>query len=337
VNVDDLPTPALVVDIDALDRNLATMADLRPGDALRPHVKAHKCTALAARQAGVGHRRFTCATPREVAGMVGAGVGDDLLLANEVLDPMRLGALAALQDEARITIAVDSTEAVRAAADAGLREVVIDVLVGLPRCGCPPEDAPALADLARQRGMAVRGVMGYEGHLMMLDDTAEQAVRVAEVTRTLREVHGRVGGELITTGGTGTFHLHPTAVEGVYYEVQAGSYALMDSHYAGASLPFEQACWVVGTVISVADRWAVADVGLKALGMDHGNPPVVDGTPWFYSDEHVTFGATPLPQAGERVRVQPAHVDPTMAMHDAAWVVSGDEVVDRWAIDLRGW
>ena len=96
---------------------------------------------------------------------------------------------------------------------------------------------------------------------------------------------------------------------------------------------------MVGTVISSNARFAVADVGLKALGMDHGNPTIDGAAVWFCSDEHVTFAMTtgPQPCVGERVFVAPAHIDPTMAMHEAAWLFRGDDVIDRWPIDLRGW
>ena len=150
----------------------------------------------------------------------------------------------------------------------------------------------------------------------------------------LCQAHADVGGDIISAGGTGTHDLHDRT--GVT-EIQAGSYALMDTHYGSLGLPFEQALFVLGTVISRAPEWAVADVGLKSLGMDHGNPSIDGATVWFCSDEHVTFSSDRLPAPGERVRVVPAHVDPTMAMHDAAWVVRGGEVLERWPIDLRGW
>ncbi len=339
----DLPTPALVIEAGAFRRNLASMAGLLPGALLRPHVKAHKCTALAAEQERAGHRTFTCATPREVIGMVEAGVGDDLLLANESVDPQRLSAMAALQHRARITIAVDSPETIAAAAAAGLIEVLIDVNVGLPRCGVEPDAAGALADLARSRGLAVRGVMGYEGHLMPLADAAEQHERVAAAMALLRRAHDDVGGDVVSAGGTGTAAIHRAMMDaGVgVSEVQAGSYALMDTAYAaslgGRPLQLEQACFVVGTVIAAGRQHAVADVGLKALGMDHGNPTVEGAVVWFCSDEHVTFAPSSPVAVGDRVRVVPAHIDPTMAMHDVAWLVSDDAVVDRWAVDLRGW
>ncbi|HTH07607.1 MAG TPA: alanine racemase [Ilumatobacteraceae bacterium] len=340
MEVHELATPALVIDADRLSANLATMAQVRPGAGLRPHVKAHKCTALAATQFAEGHRGFTCATVREVRGMAAAGLGDDLLLANEVIDRRRLADMTTTCEHhgARVTVAVDSPETVDAAAASGVREVLVDVSVGMPRCGCAPGEAGRIADLARHRGLEVRGVMGYEGHLMVIDDHERQRDQVAASMDLLLRAHADVGGDVVSAGGTGTCHLHDRVTE-----VQAGSYVLMDTHYARMALPYVQACWVMGTVIAATSRHAVADVGLKAMGMDHGNPSVetLDGNGadvWFFSDEHVTF----VPHAGvasvgDRVHVIPAHIDPTMTLHEAAWLVRGHEVIDRWPIDLRGW
>jgi D-threonine aldolase len=321
-------TPALLVDADALDRNIATMAGALPGPRLRPHVKAHKCTGLARRQAAAGHHSFTCATIRECEGMAAAGLGEDLLLANEVLDARRLGNLVAAG--ARVTLAVDSPQTIEAAVAGGLREVLIDVNVGLPRCGCLPQDAGKLAELARGSGLEVRGVMGYEGHVVGLVDAAERAEQCRAAMELLTAAHADVGGDLVSAGGTGTYSLNTWA-----NEIQAGSYALMDTAYGRLGLPFEQAAFVLATVVSSADEWAVANAGLKAFGMDHGNPDVTGGSVWFCSDEHVTF-APPRP-VGEQAWLTPAHIDPTMALHERAYVFSGDTVVDIWPIDLRGW
>src|SRR5580700_443184 len=304
------------------------MAAALPGPRLRPHVKAHKCTGLARRQAAAGHSAFTCATIRECEGMAAAGLGDDLLLANEVLDAGRLGALAAAG--ARITLAVDSEQTIAAAADGGVREVLIDVNVGLPRCGCAPEDAGKLAEAARQRGLQVRGVMGYEGHVVGLVDAAERAERCRASMELLARAHGDVGGELVSAGGTGTYALNTWA-----NEIQAGSYALMDTAYGRLGLPFEQAAFVLATVISSSPGWAVANAGLKAFGMDHGNPGLRAGTVSFCSDEHVTF--TPPRPVGDHAWLIPAHIDPTMACHERLYLFSGDTVIDTWPIDLRGW
>jgi D-serine deaminase-like pyridoxal phosphate-dependent protein len=327
VTIEELTTPALFVEADALERNLAEMSRALPGKRLRPHVKAHKCTSLARRQAALGHAGFTCATIREMEGLAAAGLGEDLLLANEVLDAKRLGRL-----EARVTVAVDSLETIDAAALGGVPEVLIDVNIGLPRCGCAPEVAGKLADAARRRGLTVRGVMGYEGHAVGIEDRATREKLCEDSMKLLLAAHAVVGGDVISAGGTGTYACNRAATE-----IQAGSYALMDTAYSKLGLPFEPAIFVLATVISVSKEYAVADSGLKALGMDHGNPSIDGATVWFCSDEHVTFAPERAVRAGERIRVRPAHVDPTVSYHERVHLVRDGTVVETWPIDLRGW
>ena len=362
----DLPTPALVVDLAALDHNIDVMSEARPGRSLRPHVKAFKSTELARHVSERGgHHSFCAATLRELEGLVAGGVGDDLLLANETLDRDRLAALVAAAS-ARITVAVDSEATIAAAAGTGAA-VLIDVNVGLPRCGCEPDDAGRLAETARSAGLEVRGVMGYEGHAVGNPDRAARTRQVERAMGLLRTAHDAVGGDIISAGGTGTYDLHDWAGE-----VQAGSYLLMDTHYAQLGLPFQQALEVETTVLSVsaANGWAVLDAGLKSFGMDHGNPEVRGWPVFFCSDEHTTItfgpaargaadagnrtdstrstggtggtdevparGAT-APAVGDRVRMVPAHVDPTVAYHERLHVLDGDDVVDVWPVDLRNW
>jgi len=330
MRIDELQTPALLVEREVLQSNVDVMASALPGIRLRPHVKAHKCTELARVQHAAGHHGFTCATIREVEGMAKAGLGTDLLLANEVLAAHRLGAL--VEQGHRVTVAVDSPETVAAAADGGVHEVVVDVNIGLPRCGCPPAEAGRIAELARARGLTVRGVMGYEGHLMMMQPPDEQRRLTEEAMGLLLAAHTDVGGDLVSAGGTGTYAINTWATE-----MQAGSYALMDTSYATLGYPFGHALSILATVISVSPDYAVADVGLKSLGMDHGNPTIADAQVWFCSDEHTTFAPAEPLSVGARVRVLPAHVDPTVALHEAMWLVDGDQVRQRWAVDLRGW
>ncbi len=326
----ELTTPALLVDAGRLEGNLRTMAEALPGTRLRPHVKAHKCTGLAARQAAAGHTAFTCATVREMEGMVRAGLSDDLLLANEVVDATRLGTLA--RDGAHITVAVDSDATIVGAARAGVLEVMIDVNVGLPRCGCAPGEAGRLADRARSAGLIVRGVMGYEGHIVGLEDRATRRAMLEESMEKLTFAAADVGGEVISAGGTGTYDLNSWATE-----IQAGSYALMDTAYGKLDLPFAQALTILSTVISVSPGWAVADCGLKALGMDHGNPSIEGADVWFCSDEHVIFAPRSPVRVGDRIHVFPAHIDPTVAYHESLHLIADDDVVERWDVDLRGW
>src|SRR4051795_3681029 len=221
MRIGDLQTPALLVDGGALEHNLATMSAALPGPRLRPHVKAHKCTALARRQAEGGHQGFTCATIRECEGMAAAALGTDLMLANEVVDARRLGELIAANPDARVTLAVDSEATVEAAVGGGVRDVIIDVNVGLPRCGCPPEYAGAVAELARSNGLDVRGVMGYEGHVVGVEDRAIRESSTADSMKLLLSAHEATGGELISAGGTGTYDINTWAKEN-----QAGSHPL---------------------------------------------------------------------------------------------------------------
>ena len=174
--------------------------------------------------------------------------------------------------------------------------------------------------------------MGYEGHIVGLEDRARRQSMLEASMALLAEAHGAVGGEVMSAGGTGTYDLNTWATE-----IQAGSYALMDTAYAKLGLPFVQALSVLSTIISVSRDWVVADCGLKALAMDHGNPTVEGAEVWFCSDEHLTLAPERPLRIADRIRVLPAHVDPTVAYHQHVFVVDGEDVIDQWEIDLRGW
>ena len=231
-----------------------------------------------------------------------------------------------------MTVAVDSPQTIAAAVAGGVTEVVIDVNVGLPRCGCDPADAGRLADVARAKGLEVRALMGYEGHIVGVPDRAKRITMIEPAMQALRAAHDDVGGDVVSAGGTGTYDLNTWATE-----IQAGSYTLMDTAYAELGLPFGQAVSVEATVISVSTGWAVADCGLKALAMDHGDPSIEGSEVWFCSDEHLTFAPGRPVAVGDRIRVIPAHVDPTVAKHETMYVIDGDEVLESWPVDLRGW
>jgi D-serine deaminase-like pyridoxal phosphate-dependent protein len=174
----------------------------------------------------------------------------------------------------------------------------------------------------------------------MMAPDATKASQVAAAMAELTRVHQVVGGDVVSGGGTGTWHVNRGVTE-----LQAGSFTLMDAEYARAGLPFRQAVHLWATVVSTRPgRWAVADAGLKALGMDHGGPEVQGYRLFYVSDEHTTFvrddgtdGAPDLPRVGDRVRLVPGHLDPTVAYHDRLHLVEGDAVVGEWPVDLRGW
>ena len=341
----DLTTPALLADAGVLAANMATMSAARPGPALRPHAKAFKCTALAARLAAAGHVGFCCATVRELEGLAASGLGEDLLLANEVVDRRALARLGALVDAgtARVTVAIDSAETIAAAAGGGVREVIVDVDVGMPRCGCDPSNAGRLADEARAAGLVVRGVMGYEGHAQHVVDRTKREARTVQAMSVLVGAHADVGGDVVSGGGTGTWDCNH-----VVTELQAGSFVLMDGDYARLDLPFKEGLVLLTTAVSVrSGRHAALDGGLKALAMDSGDPRLVDdfggvATVQFCSDEHTTVAGGSW-SVGDRVGLRPAHIDPTISNHELLHLVDdaeagGDaEVFESWPVDLRGW
>jgi len=356
VRKDEIPTPALVVDLRAMERNIERMAAFyRDGPCkLRPHFKAHNTPAIARRQLAAGScTGLTCATVGEAEVVVAERLTDDILIANEVLGPGKAERVARLAVQADVKVGVDSEGALddiaRAARAAGaVVGVLIDVYVKMPRCGIAPgEPAVELARrVAAMAGVRLCGVMGYEGHLMFVEDRSERETRdraaVAALVITAAMV--REAGlpcEIVSGGGTGTYDI-TGRIEGIT-EVQAGSYVLMDTTYAKLDIPFELALSVLGTVLSrpLATR-VVADNGHKACTHDQGNPSVkgVDGASVLYSsDEHavITLPETSTLAPGDRIELRPSHIDPTINLHDVMYAVDGDEVVEVWAIAARGY
>jgi D-serine deaminase-like pyridoxal phosphate-dependent protein len=227
--------------------------------------------------------------------------------------------------------------------------VLIDVNVGQVRCGVEPGEA-ALS-LARRvdatsDGVELRGIMGYEGHLQPIRDRVEREARTRQAMQALVSTATLIRGsglscEIVSAGGTGTYDISGR-IEGIT-EIQAGSYALMDTDYAGVGVPFEPAFSVLGTVVSrpAADR-CVADCGHKAATKDHGNPVVksiAGAVVTALNDEHATIALPPgsVVAVGDLVELLPSHTDPTINLHDAFYVVDGERVIDVWPIVARGY
>jgi D-serine deaminase-like pyridoxal phosphate-dependent protein len=319
---------------------------------LRPHFKAHKTPEIARRQLAAGScSGLTCATVGEAE--IAAGFCDDILLANEIVAPEKCARVAALAKRVRVTAAIDSLAGIealsRAARESGVRiGVLVDLNVGQGRCGVEPGEA-ALT-LARQatesEGIVLRGVMGYEGHLQPVRDRGERESRTREAMQGLVRTANQLRDaglpcEVVSAGGTGTYDISGR-VHGIT-EIQAGSYALMDTDYSSVGVPFEPAFWVLGTVVSrpARDR-CVADCGHKSMTKDHSLPAVrgIEGaTVTSLNDEHATIALPPEStiKIGDRVELLPSHVDPTINLHDAFYVVDGQTVVDVWPIAARGY
>lgn len=352
----DIPTPALVVDLPVMERNIERMASYfasRPAK-LRPHFKAHKTPAIALRQLAAGScTGLTCATIGEAEVIAFAGLCEQVLIANELVGPGKAARAAALARTVDLIVAVDSDAALMELAGAARAAgttvgVLVDVNVGLPRCGIAPgEPALALARRAAEmRGVELRGAMGYEGHIMGIRERAERQARAVRAMERLLSTVALIRGdglpcEIVSAGGTCTYDI-TGAMEGIT-EVQAGTYALMDTAYTYDDLPFELALSIHATVLSRPrpDQCA-ADAGLKACAVDHGNPLVrgIDGASvMFLSDEHATI-ALPADAGiavGDRIELWPSHIDPTVNLHDVIYAARGDEVVEVWEVAARGY
>ena len=353
-HVRDIPTPALVLDVAALDRNIRRMADFFAQGAcrLRPHFKAHKTPEIARRQlAGGSCVGLTCATVSEAEAT--AEFCSDLLIANEPIGPGKCERIAALARRVRMIVAVDSTAglgAISAAArHAGVAVgVLIDLNVGQTRCGVlPGAAAVALAkEAASTPGVRLRGVMGYEGHVVSLPDRVEREARTREAMAGLVETAAlvRAAGlrcDIVSAGGTGTYDISGR-IAGIT-EIQAGSYALMDTDYGRLDVPFEQAFWALGTIISRPDPGrCVADCGHKSMTKDHGLPTVrgIEGASVVsLNDEHatITIPSDSKVAIGDRVFLRPSHTDPTINLHDVFYALEGEKVVGVWPIAARGY
>ena len=353
-----IDTPALVVDLDALERNVATMAAFAHdrGLRLRPHAKTHKCAAIAALQVAAGAVGVCVQKTSEAEALADAGV-DDIYLSNEVVDVAKLARVAALASRIRLAIAVDSTLGADRLADAlqaagAAADVFVEIDVGQGRCGVAPPAAGALAARVVARGLRFAGLQAYHGgaqHLRSVDERRAAIGRAADAVRAARASLDAAGiaCPLVTGAGTGTFALE--AASGLWNELQCGSYVFLDRDYAAnAPLPgapaLEHALFVQSRVISRDDVHAVVDAGHKSHAIDSGLPGVWRRDLWYANggDEHGILHARgdALPALDEIVWLVPGHCDPTVNLHDRLVGVRGGldaGIVETvWRVDARG-
>jgi D-serine deaminase-like pyridoxal phosphate-dependent protein len=345
---EQLSTPALVVDLDVFEANVAGMEEMLAGTGktVRPHVKTHRTPELARRQLGGSAVGVTCATVGEAEAMVDAGL-DDVLIANEVVDDAKLARIADLAHVAKVMVAADdpgpvmalSTAAQRAAVTVG---VLIDVDILLHRCGvASPAEAVALAHaIAPLPAVRLRGVMGYEGRVRLKTDHRDE--RIAGAYAALHDARRALidaGFEIDVVSAAGTSTLREALADPDITELQAGVYALMEPELLVMDLPFRCAVTVRGTVISRHPGRFVADVGRRVVGVEYG-PPVLAGIEArgvAMSDEHaiVTLDQDP-PALGTVVDFIPGQIRTTFNLHDRVWVKRGGKIVDCWPVAARG-
>jgi 3-hydroxy-D-aspartate aldolase len=357
----DVPTPALLVDIDILDRNIAVMRDgaAQLGVKLRPHAKAHKCVEIAQRIMAAGAIGTSCATIGEAEAVALGGVGGILVTApltsHDSIQRLRRlllrGADIAVVADHPTSVAKLST--VAAAAGRTL-DVVVDVDVGMGRTGCL-EIADAVA-LARQITAAApalnyTGIQAYWGNLQHVSPFAErsrligiQADRVRAVIAALTSAG--LPPAIVTGGGTGSHRID--AATGLFTEIQPGSYLFMDSCYGAISIsendnPFTPSLFVAATVVTANKPGRVlVNAGWKAFAADSGKPVALRGGPpgasyRFMGDEHgaLDFEGEGGPKLGSTIEFLTSHCDPTVNLYGAFHVVRGDEVIDVWPIRAR--
>ncbi|MEM7498338.1 MAG: DSD1 family PLP-dependent enzyme [Pseudomonadota bacterium] len=350
-------TPALAVELGALERNIDRMAREAAGAGirLRPHAKTHKCSAIARMQMAAGAVGLCCQKVGEAEALVAGGI-EDVLVTNEIVRPSKLARLAVLAQKARIGLCIDALAPARAASAAATAEgvtlgVLIEIDVGQGRCGVAPgaEAATLAADIAALPGLRLDGLQAYHGaaqHFRAPGERADAIGRAAALTRETAHAFAAAGlaSPIIGGAGTGTYAIE--AASGIWTEIQPGSYVFMDADYAAneTAAPFEHALFALAGIMSRREGHGVIDAGLKALSGESGLPllwGVEDGRLTGLSDEHATLvlpGAAP--RLGETVRIVPSHCDPTVNLHD--WIVafrdgSGGAVVEEvWPVDARG-
>jgi D-serine deaminase-like pyridoxal phosphate-dependent protein len=357
-STDAIETPALVVDLAALERNLDALAREVASTALRlrPHAKSHKCVEIARLQIERGAVGICCQKTDEALVFLEAGIAD-VLVTNEVIAPAKLDRLASAAATARVGLLVDSKTGVQRASDAATRagtsfDLYVEVDVGANRCGVPPESAGELAAwIAAQPGVRFAGLNCYHGPAQHLRSPEARAAAIASAQAKSQQAKRSVEScgvacPVVTGAGTGTWTLERDS--GVWNELQPGSYIFMDADYArNASGPrelrFEHALFVLSSVMSTpASGRAICDAGLKAFSFDSGVPLVHARAGIGYvkaSDEHGVLDVDPRavpPQLGEQIWLIPGHCDPTVNLYD--WIVGiRDATVERvWSVAARG-
>lgn len=359
-----LSTPAMVLDLDVVEANIAEMIAWTKAQSLRlrPHAKTHKSVAVARMLVEAGAVGACCATLGEAEALGYAGV-PGVLITSPVVQPAKIDRLLKL-NEAADDLAVVADDPANVAMLAAATEaaggrpltVFVDIDVGSKRTGVPSaQQATALArEIAAAPGLVFGGVQGYAGYLQHIVDYAERlrgAEAVAEQMRQVRDSLDAAGlaPPLMTGGGTGT-HAMEAAVNALE-ELQAGSFTVMDVDYDSVSLredgsrPFRDALFIATSVVSAQhEGFVTTDGGLKAFATDGPAPEIARGAPagssyGWSGDEHgrVTLpdGAAPL-AIGAMLECVTPHCDPTVNLHDCYHVCRGDTLVDIWPVDARG-
>jgi D-serine deaminase-like pyridoxal phosphate-dependent protein len=347
--LDDVDTPALVLDLDAFEANLAALNRSIGGRVrVRAHAKTHKCPEIAKRQVAAGAVGVCCQKVSEAEALVDGGVAD-VLVSNEIVGAPKIARLAQLSKRARIGVCVDNLENLKELRASGARlDVYVEIEVGMGRCGIAPGE-PAVALAAQISGnLRFAGLHAYHGraqHVRSMAERSASIARAADAVRLTKKLLNEKGIDcsIVTGAGSGTFMFEVES--GAWDEIQPGSYIFMDADYArnewAAPLPrFQHALFVLSTVMSrPRPEVAIVDAGLKASSVDSGMPGVWQKPGLVYthaSDEHGWVEGGPAPSLGEKLLLVPGHCDPTVNLYDWYVCVRKGIVEELWPITARG-
>lgn len=350
MKISNISTPALIVDKAVFESNAEKMSELLSGGTLklRPHYKSHKCAAIAHKQIEWGAIGMTCAKLDEAIDLCDSGI-ENILIANQITDKPKISRLAHLANACRLTVCVDDkdnvTELERAAALAGSTVYCfIEFEIGMQRCGvATKEEVAALAEYINTcPHLVYDGIQAYAGHLSHTVSESERLERTKANSEKIKELLAYLDekglhANTLSGGSTGTSLIKKN--EGLYTELQAGSYLFMDSTYRELGLPFENSLFILTTVVSVSDKLAVVDAGVKSCGVDQGMPQPVGFTVSHIvdSEEHLQLhDPSKQLKVGDKVLLIPAHCCSTVNLHDRIYLVDGDKVVDRIQVTARG-
>ncbi|MDI4634312.1 DSD1 family PLP-dependent enzyme [Pelomonas sp. V22] len=358
-----IDTPALLLELDAFERNLDRMqaAAQAAGVALRPHAKAHKCPAIALAQLQRGAVGICVQKASEAIPFVNAGV-PDILISNETVGPAKAALVAELARHVRLSVCVDHASQIAdlaaATAAAGSQlSLLVEINIGQNRCGVA--DAPAVGALVSEiqahPQLRFKGLQAYLGsiqHLRSYEERRAAAGGAAERTGAVVKALAAAGlhCEVVTGGGSGTVEFD--LASGVYTEVQPGSYIGMDADYGrndfAGSLRFEHALFLASSVMSVGNgERTVLDAGLKSLAVDSGLPLIWEqgheSAKLIYTSANDEHGIVQLrepgaarPALGQQLWLVPGHCDPTFNLHDDLIAVRAGRVEAVWPISARG-
>ena len=349
--LEDVDTPALILDLDAFERNIQTLnGAVGKRVRVRAHAKTHKCPEIAKRQVAAGAVGVCCQKVSEAEALVEGGIGD-VLVSNEVVGAQKVRRLAELSKGARVGVCVDNAANVGDLKASGAKlDVYIELEVGMRRCGVAPgEPALALArEIAGAPNLRFAGLHAYHGRAQHVRSMAERrasidaAAQAVGRTKALLGQHG-IDCPIVTGAGSGTFMFEVES--GAWDEIQPGSYVFMDVDYGrnewAAPLPrFEHALFVLATVMSrPSAQVAIVDAGLKASSVDSGMPGVWARNGLAYthaSDEHGWVEGAEPPPLGEKLLLVPGHCDPTVNLYDWYVCVRRGVVEALWPITARG-